>query len=170
MTISFDESGTITYEHYDKLMHMQGFSSEVVRYSASDTIGPTTVLHSTILGQMHAFTARNQTKHGMLTTCCRLFLRLIGNGHSVEHISSAILAFSPRHDNAGKGPCYSHRYWKWNKLTCLQCIALAYDCHLAIRNLPPQRRATLTEGVMNPELDSFVTTQLAAVERLPDSC
>ena len=169
-TISFDESGKITYEHYDKLMHMQGFSSEVIRYSASDTIGPATVLHSTVLGQMHAFAARSQTKHGMLTACCRLFIRLIGNGHNVEKIGSAVLAFSPRHDNAGNGPCYSHRYWKWDKLTCLQCIALAYDCHLAIRNLPPQRRVTLAKGVMNPELDSFVTARLAAVERLSQSC
>ena len=153
-TISFDESGTITYEHYDKLMHMQGFSSEVVRYSASDSIGPTTVLHSTVLGQMHAFAARSQTKHGMLAACCRLFIRLISNGHNVEHISSAVLAFSPRHDTASKGPCYSYHYWKWSRLTCLQCIALVYDCHLASRNLSPQRRATLAAGVMNSELDS----------------
>ena len=156
-TISYDRwSGSVRYKLYDKLQHMQGFSTEVIRYPSHDSNGPRAVLRSIVVGQVSAYAHRCRATSSLMEACARLFIRLIGNGYKIRQISDAIQRVD-LHQAYGPGPkVTTGPEWTAGDHTTKKLLTLAAACHRAIGALPDSQRRELFRGVANDTLTSLI--------------
>ena len=156
-TISYDRfTGMVKYRLYDKLQHMQGFSREVIRYTASDSNGPKAVLKSIVVGQMTAYAQRCREFGDFMEACSRLFIRLIGNGHEPWQITAAVREIDLLQP-CGQGPKIpSKRNWTWDKENRTRMLRLIAGCHIALRERPLSERQEVFKGVANDHLSKLI--------------
>ena len=156
-TISYDRfTKAVKYRLYDKLQHMQGFSTEVIRYTAADSNGPKAVLRSIVIGQMTAYAQRCKEIGHLLAACARLFVRLIGNGHNHIRIAEAIERVDLQ-TQYGPGPKVTSKpHWTWDDNNRTRMLALAADCHLILSGKPLAQQQAVFRGVANAQLNALI--------------
>ena len=149
VTFTIEKKHT-SFKLYDKLRHMKRFSQDVIRYPMATSVGPHSVLHSIIQGQMSRFMVRSREFSDFLDATLRLVVRLLGNNFPFTKVRESIKGFS--------GADSSTLTWEWNP-RYKQLTAKA--CKHVSRTFDPSN-PNLTSGVEHPVITELVNSALQA--------